>query len=178
MSLKYMLPLLLFGGIALALAVGLNLNPREIPSALIGKQVPEFELPPVEGRLLGLADEDLKIGEVTLVNVWASWCVPCRAEHPILMQIQEEELVTIHGLNYKDQPDQANIFLDELGDPYVRTGDDRNGRVGIDWGVYGVPETFIIDGEGRILLKHIGPMDAHDLETKIKPLLKKLAEQS
>ncbi len=178
MTAKSIFPLLLFGIIAIALYVGLGLNPREIPSVLIDKQVPEFTLPPVKGGELGLASADLKAGEPTMVNVFASWCVPCRAEHPFLMALADEGAIAIHGLNYKDKPDQARGFLDELGDPYQRTGDDRDGRVGIDWGVYGVPETFIVDGQGRIRLKHIGPITERAMEEQIRPLIKQLRQGS
>ena len=156
-------------------AVGLNLDPRRIPSPLIGKPVPEFSLPPVKGRTLGLSTADIK-GEVSLVNVFASWCVACRDEHPILMQLSRRGLVPIHGLNYKDAPDDAAAWLDSLGDPYTRTGADRDGRVGIEWGVYGVPETFVIDLDGRIAYKHIGPISPQALEETILPLVKKLQQ--
>ncbi|MFQ5533682.1 MAG: DsbE family thiol:disulfide interchange protein [Sphingomonadales bacterium] len=178
MTFKHALPLVLFVGIALALLVGLGLNPKEIPSVLIDKPAPEFALPPLEGGTLGLQTSDLRTGEVALVNVFASWCVPCRAEHPFLMRLKEEGLAEIHGLNYKDEPEQARRMLDELGDPYVRIGADRSGRVGIDWGVYGVPETFVIDGAGRIRLKHVGPMTEHDLNAKIRPLIEELRKGS
>lgn len=174
MRLGYLVPLLLFLLIGLALAAGLTLNPREIPSALIGKPVPEFDLPPVQGRDLGLSTADLKGGEASVVNVFASWCVPCRIEHPFLMALQREGLAPIHGLNYKDDPADVAKWLDQLGDPFTRTGADRNGRVGIDWGVYGVPETFVVDGEGQIRCKHVGPLTAWDMDNKIKPLLRDL----
>ncbi|MBC8267215.1 MAG: DsbE family thiol:disulfide interchange protein [Rhodospirillaceae bacterium] len=169
----FLLPLAAFAGIAVAFAIGLTLNPREIPSALIGKEVPEFELPPVQGRTLSLSDSDLK-GEVSLVNVFASWCVECKVEHPILMQLAREDLVPIHGLNYKDKPDDAANWLDTLGDPYTRTGADISGRVAIDWGVYGVPETFVVDQEGRIVYKHIGAMSRETINEKILPLIAQL----
>lgn len=156
-------------------AVGLNLDPRRIPSPLIGKPVPEFSLPPVKGRTLGLSTADIK-GEVSLVNVFASWCVACRDEHPILMQLSRRGIVPIHGLNYKDAPDDAAAWLDSLGDPYTRTGADRDGRVGIEWGVYGVPETFVIDLDGRIAYKHIGPISPQALEETILPLVEKLRQ--
>ena len=168
-----LLPLGLAIGIGAALYVGLSLNPREIPSALIGRPVPQFDLPPVQGRTLGLATEDLK-GEVSLVNVFASWCTACRYEHPLFMRLQAEGTVPIHGINYKDRPHDAAKWLDELGDPYTRTGADRDGRVSIDWGVYGVPETYVIDRDGRIAFKKIGPVDAHTLEREILPLVEEL----
>jgi len=171
-----MLPLSLFVGIALLLAIGLTMDPREVPSPLIGKPVPVFELPPVQGRKLGLVSGDLK-GQVSLVNVFASWCVACRQEHPLLMELSRQDYVPIHGLNYKDQQDDAAGWLGALGDPYTRTGADVNGRVGIDWGVYGVPETFVIDSNGNIAYKHIGPISEQDWEELIRPLVKKLKTQ-
>ena len=168
-----LIPLLIFAGLVAVFAIGLTLNPREIPSPLIGKPVPEFALPPVKGRTLGLASADLK-GEVSLVNVFASWCVACRDEHPIFLQLQREGFVALHGLNYKDRPEDAARWLDELGDPYTRTGADLDGRVGIDWGVYGVPETFVVDREGRIAYKHIGPVTQDVLQKKLRPLIANL----
>lgn len=165
-----LMPLLLFAGVVAVLAIGLTLNPREVPSPLIGKPVPEFALPAVKGRTLGLSGADLK-GEVSLVNVFASWCVACRDEHPILMNLRSEGFVPIHGLNYKDRPEDAARWLDTLGDPYTRTGADLDGRVGIDWGVYGVPETFVVDRDGRIAYKHIGPVTPEVLEQKLRPLI-------
>ena len=167
------LPLVVFAFLAVAFAIGLTLDPREIPSVLIGKKVPEFDLPPVQGRALGFSDKDLK-GEVSLVNVWASWCLACKQEHPILMDLAKRNVVPIHGLNYKDKPDEAQEWLDDLGDPYTRTGADIDGRVAIDWGVYGVPETFVIDDAGRIAYKHIGPMNIQSFEEKILPVIKEL----
>ncbi|HEU0199496.1 MAG TPA: DsbE family thiol:disulfide interchange protein [Burkholderiaceae bacterium] len=170
----FVVPLLFFAAIVVALAVGLTLNPREVPSPLIGKVVPEFALPPVKGRTLGLASRDLQ-GEVSLVNVFASWCVACRDEHPLFMQLRSRGgFVPIHGLNYKDRPDDAARWLDSLGDPYTRTGADLDGKVAIDWGVYGVPETFVIDRQGRIAYKHIGPVTPQVLETKLRPLIARL----
>ena len=168
-------PLAVFLVVGVFLAVGLTLNPREIPSPLIGKPVPEFSLPPVKGRTLGLSSADLK-GEVSLVNVFASWCVACREEHPILMQLGKSGIVPIHGLNYKDKPNDAQAWLDQLGDPYTRTGADISGRVAIDWGVYGVPETFVIDREGRIAHKHIGAITPEALRETIMPIIIKLQQ--
>ena len=148
-------------------------DPSEIPSVLIGKPVPEFELPAVQGRTLGLSSADLK-GEVSLVNVFASWCTACRYEHPLFMRLKAEGVVPIHGLNYRDAPDDAAKWLDTLGDPYTRTGADRNGRVSIEWGVYGVPETFVIDRQGRIVYKHIGPITPQVLDETLLPLIAKL----
>lgn len=169
-----LLPLAVFLALVVALAVGLTLNPREVPSPLIGKPVPAFDLPPVKGRTLGLSSADLGGGEVALVNVFASWCVACREEHPVLMDLKERGLVPIHGLNYKDQPDDAARWLAEWGDPYTRTGADEDGRVGIDWGVYGVPETFVIGPDGRIAYKHIGPITPEFVSEKLIPMIERL----
>lgn len=166
-------PLAVFAVIAVFLGVGLTLNPREIPSPLIGKPVPEFRLEPVKGRTLGLASSDLR-GEVSIVNVFASWCTACREEHPLWMQIKSEGSVPLHGLNYKDRPEDAARWLEELGDPFTRTGADLNGRVGIDWGVYGVPETFVVDKRGVIRHKVIGAVTRKSLDEKVLPLVRKL----
>ena len=171
------LPIAVFVVIAIALGVGLTMNPKEIPSALIGKPVPAFDLPPVQGRTLGLSNDDLK-GEVALVNVFASWCTACRTEHPLFMDLKEKGTVPLHGLNYKDKPAHADKWLTELGDPYVRTGADISGRVSIEWGVYGVPETFVVDHEGRIAYKHIGPVSREILDSTILPLVAELREKA
>lgn len=166
----FLVPLLAFGVLALVLGVGLSRDPREVPSPLIGKPAPQFELPAVKGRAQGLATRNLR-GEVSLVNVFASWCVACREEHPVLVALARRKLVPIHGLNYKDKPDDAAAWLDRWGDPYTRTGADIDGRVGIDWGVYGVPETFVIDPQGRIAYKHIGPMTEDFVHKKLVPMI-------
>ena len=166
-------PLILFMVLAVFLGIGLTLNPREVPSPLIGKAVPEFTLPPVEGRTMGLSSADLR-GEVSIVNVFASWCVACRDEHPLLMELKAQNVVPIHGIDYKDPPEKADAWLKELGDPYTRTGADISGRVGIDWGVYGVPETYVIDRNGRIVHKVIGPLTPQLLRDKILPLITEL----
>jgi cytochrome c biogenesis protein CcmG/thiol:disulfide interchange protein DsbE len=168
-------PLLVFLGLVVVFGIGLTLDPRKIPSPLIGKPVPVFDLPPVKGRALGLSSAGLK-GEVSLVNVFASWCTACREEHPLLMKLQRDGLIPIHGLNYKDKPEDASKWLNELGDPYTRTGADLNGRVGIEWGVYGVPETFVIDRDGRIAYKHIGALTQDALRKKIIPLISALRQ--
>lgn len=169
----FMVPVVLFLVLAVALAWGLTRDPRELPSALIGKPVPDFSLPPVQGRTLGLSSADLK-GEVSLVNVFASWCTACREEHPLFMQLKADDVVPIHGLNHRDRPEDAARWLDDLGDPYTRTGADLNGRVSIDWGVYGVPETFVVGKDGRIAYKHIGAVTSEVLQTKILPLVESL----
>lgn len=168
------LPMLLFLALVTLLALGLGRDPRLVPSPLIGKPVPEFALAPMQGRTAGLASADL-YGQVSLVNVFASWCAACRDEHPLLMALAAENEIPIHGLNYKDRPEDAATWLDALGDPYTRTGADLDGRVGIDWGVYGVPETFLIDAQGRIVFKQIGPISADLLAQKILPLARSLA---
>jgi cytochrome c biogenesis protein CcmG/thiol:disulfide interchange protein DsbE len=172
-ALIFAVPLLVFGALTAFLAMGLRLDPREVPSPLIGKPVPDFDLPPVKGRALGLSSGDLK-GEVSLVNVFASWCVACREEHPLLMDLHKRGVVPVHGLDYKDKPDDAASWLAEMGDPYTRTGADLDGRVAIDWGVYGVPETFVIGRDGRIAYKHIGPITPRVLSDKLLPLIEQL----
>ncbi len=169
--LAMLLPLLIFAVIGGLLLWGLLQKTEEFASTLIGAPVPEFELPAIEGREPGLKAANLK-GEVSLVNVFASWCVACRVEHPLLMELKKSGVLTVHGLNYKDEPAAARAWLRRFGDPYSRVGADRNGRVGIDFGVYGVPESFLIDREGRIVCKHIGAIDRkRDWEGKLKPAL-------
>jgi cytochrome c biogenesis protein CcmG/thiol:disulfide interchange protein DsbE len=144
-----------------------------LPSAMVDKSVPEFTLPPVLGRDDGLSTNDL-IGHVSLVNVFASWCVPCRAEHPLFIELSENGEVPLYGINYKDPPEQAGAWLDELGDPYTRIGADSNGRVGIEWGVYGVPETYVIAADGSIAYRHVGPITRTVLQDTIMPLVRGL----
>jgi cytochrome c biogenesis protein CcmG/thiol:disulfide interchange protein DsbE len=168
-----LVPLIGFAALVGAFAARLGSDPSLVPSPLIGKSAPEFSLPAVKGRQLGLSSANLK-GEVSLVNVFASWCVACREEHPVLMQLKAGGTVPIHGLNYKDKPDDAASWLDTMGDPYTRTGADIDGRVGIDWGVYGVPETFVVDAGGRIAFKQIGPVSPEILDRTILPLIAKL----
>lgn len=168
-------------GIALLLGLafwwGLQNNDDRLPSALLGQPVPEFALPPVGGQGEGLSSADLQ-GQVSLVNVWASWCAPCRQEMPLLQDLAQAGTVAIYGINYKDDPAAARSFLDELGDPYTRMGADANGRVSLDWGVYGVPETFIIGADGRIAYKHIGPFDERSLQEDILPVVARLKAEA
>ncbi|WP_416899387.1 MAG: DsbE family thiol:disulfide interchange protein [Minwuia sp.] len=167
-------PVGVFAVIGFFLYQGLSLNPQSIPSVLIDKPAPEFELPPLPGKgSEGFARSDLT-GEPKLVNVFASWCVACRVEHPLLMEMQKQGVVPIYGLNYKDAPAEAVGWLNRFGDPYDRIGMDRNGRVGIDFGVYGVPETFVIDGNGTIVHKVIGPITPQILKDELMPLLAEL----
>lgn len=169
-------PLAVFLVIAVFLAIGLKLDPRKIPSPLIGKIVPQFDLPAVQGRTAGLSSENLR-GEVSLVNVFASWCTACRQEHPLLLELSRQGVVPIHGLNYKDKPRDAENWLTALGDPYARTGADITGRVAIDWGVYGVPETFVVDRQGKIAYKQVGPISEADWRETLLPLIEKLNRQ-
>jgi cytochrome c biogenesis protein CcmG/thiol:disulfide interchange protein DsbE len=171
----FVAPALAFAAIAVAFYFGLSRDPSVLPSALISKPVPEFSLPPVKGRTLGLSSADLE-GEVSLVNVFASWCTACRYEHPLFMRLKAQGVLPIHGLNYKDKPDDAAKWLDTLGDPYTRTGADRDGRVSIDWGVYGVPETYVIGRDGRIAYKQVGPVTAELLDETILPLIERLRQ--
>jgi cytochrome c biogenesis protein CcmG/thiol:disulfide interchange protein DsbE len=171
---KFLLPLAAFALLGVLLFRGLYLNSRDIPSAKIGQPVPTFDLPPIDPRVPGVASSDLTKGQVVLVNVFASWCVACREEHPLLLELKRQGTVPIYGLNYKDDPKDAAAWLDRLGDPYTRIGADRSGRVGLDWGVYGVPETYVIGKDGRIAYKQIGPITPAALRDTILPLVQKL----
>ena len=173
----YLLPIAICFAVGVFLYLGLHRDPTLVPSPLVGKPVPQFALDPVKGRELGLSSQDLR-GEVSLVNVFASWCVACRQEHPLLLALEHEGVIPIHGLNYKDTPDAAAAWLDALGDPYTRTGADLDGRTGLDWGVYGVPETFVVDRDGRIAYKHIGPVTPRVLDETILPLVRDLGARS
>ena len=144
----------------------------QLPSAMIDKPAPQFDLPPIQGRTDGFKTDDLK-GRVALVNVWASWCPPCRVEHPVLMTLAKDG-VPIYGINIKDRPEDALRFLDTLGNPFARIGADTSGRTSIDWGVYGYPETFIVDASGRIRYRHVGPIGPGQLESIIRPMIRKV----
>ena len=173
-QLLFIVPLLLFFGLAAALFAGLGRDPHAVPSALIDKPVPDFALPALLDDRPGLATADLK-GRVALVHVFASWCVPCRLEHPLLMRLAKQG-VEFDGINYKDKPEDARLWLTDLGDPYKRIGADVAGAVGIDWGVYGVPETFVIDRAGIIRYKQVGPLSADVIKDTIMPLMSRLAK--
>lgn len=175
--LLYAAPMVAFAGAAGLFASRLGVDPDRIPSALVGKPVPTFSLPPVPGRKLGLSSGDL-YGEVSLVNVFASWCVACREEHPLLMRLFREKVVAIHGIDYKDDPGDGARWLGAMGDPYTRTGVDRNGRVGIEWGVYGVPETFVVGSDGVIAYKQIGVLTEESLNQTILPMISRLRRRS
>lgn len=168
----FFVPLALFAVVAGYFAFGLTRDPSTLPSALIDKPAPDFALPPLLPDKPGLASADLK-GAPALVNVWASWCVPCRAEHPVLMGLGRE--VPVFGINYKDKPEDARRFLTELGDPYRRIGADPSGRVAIDWGVYGVPETYLVDAGGRVRYRHVGPLTEKVVAETIRPMIRSMA---
>ncbi len=172
---RYLIPLAVFIVLVVFLGIGLGLNPREVPSPLIGKPAPVFKLAQLHesGQVLG--KEDL-LGQVWLLNVWASWCVSCREEHPVLIEFAKRNLVPIYGLNYKDKRDDALAWLNRFGDPYKASIVDADGRVGIDYGVYGVPETFVIDKAGLVRYKQIGPVTPDALKNKILPLLQRLQQ--
>jgi len=175
--LKFIIPLVLFIVLAVFLAMGLKLNPRDIPSPFIDKPAPAFSAPKLTAPAEKLSTQDLK-GQVWLFNVWASWCVSCREEHPILNQFSKQHAAVIVGLNYKDEPDAAKKWLDTLGNPYDVSIMDQDGRIGIDFGVYGVPETFVIDKKGVIRYKHTGPVSADDVKKIFIPLITKLQAES
>ncbi len=154
-----LLPVLIFAGLAVLLFKGLSGDPSTLPSTLINRPVPEFKLPAVAGLdRPGLSSEDLRKGKVTIVNIWASWCGPCRAEHPVLMELAKRDDIVLVGINNKDDAANAARFLGALGQPFSAIGADTTGRVTIDWGGYGVPETFIVDGNGIIRYKHVGQL--------------------
>ena len=170
---KYLLPLLLFIALSVFLAIGLKLNPRDIPSPLLDKPAPAFNLPILATPSQSLSQADLK-GKVWLLNVWASWCVSCREEHPLLIELAKQNRVMLVGLNYKDELQAANLWLSKQGNPYNVSVMDSDGRTGIDYGVYGVPETFVIDKAGIVRYKQIGPVTPDALQNKILPLVKQL----
>ncbi|MCZ0737201.1 DsbE family thiol:disulfide interchange protein [Phreatobacter sp. AB_2022a] len=162
-------PLAVFIALAALFLIGLQGDPQKLPSALIGKPVPDFSLSALEGiDRPGLATADLS-GAVTVVNVFASWCIPCHEEHPQLVELARDSRIRMAGINQKDQPENARRFLERNGNPYQRIGVDPNGRAAIEWGVYGVPETFIVGRDGRILYKHVGPITPQILTARIKP---------
>jgi cytochrome c biogenesis protein CcmG/thiol:disulfide interchange protein DsbE len=174
-----LLPLALFLALAVLFLYRLGAgDPSRLPSALIGRPVPTVDLPPIAGLMrdsapvAGLANSDFH-GAVTLVNVWASWCVPCHDEAPILMKMAQDQRLRIVGINYKDQPENARRFLGRYGNPFAAVGADPNGRASIDWGVYGVPETFVVGRDGRIAFKLVGPITPQNLEAQLKPAIEK-----
>jgi len=179
------LPLAVF--LALATLFGFALfggDPSKLPSALIGKPAPQTSFPPLDGLLAngqpvpGFSTADLARGEVTVVNFWASWCVPCVQEHPLLAELRQRTGVAIFGVNYKDQPEAARRFIGRYGNPFSRLGVDANGRGAIEWGVYGMPETFVVDGSGRIAFKHVGPISKASLEERMIPAIEKARQKA
>ena len=170
---RYLLPLALFLVLAGFLAVGLKLDPREVPSPLVGKPAPDFKAPTLARPEATIARADMA-GKVWMLNVWASWCGACRDEHPVLVDFAKRGVAPIYGLNYKDQRADGLGWLQKFGNPYTDSIFDADGRIGIDYGVYGVPETFVIDKQGVIRYKHIGPVTPEVVRTKLEPLLKQL----
>ena len=171
--LKFGIPLAVFAALVAFFAVGLTRDPREVPSPFIGKPAPAFRLQQLHQEKLAFAPEEMK-GKVWLLNVWASWCASCRVEHPLLVEMARNKVVPIVGLNYKDKREDGLQWLARYGDPYTLSVSDLDGRVGIDFGVYGAPETFVIDKQGVIRYKQVGPITAEALERKILPLLRQL----
>ena len=174
--LRYLIPLGLFVILVIFLAIGLTRDPNELPSALLDKPAPTFRLPQLKEPEKTFSAEDMR-GKVWMLNVWASWCVACRDEHPYLFEYQKSGAVPIYGLNYKDRREDAIAWLGELGDPYVASAVDLDGRVGIDYGVYGAPETYVIDQAGMIRYKHVGPISPDVWSQKILPLVHELNRQ-
>jgi cytochrome c biogenesis protein CcmG/thiol:disulfide interchange protein DsbE len=173
MKTKFLIPLLLFVVLVVFLAVGLNRDPHEVPSPLINKPAPAFDIPQLAQENKTFSPESMK-GQVWILNVWASWCVACREEHPVLVELANSQQAPVIGLDYKDKREDALAMLAKQGNPYVLSAFDANGRVGIDYGVYGVPETYVIDRAGIIRFKHIGPITPAVLNEKIYPLLSEL----
>ena len=174
---KNSLPLIIFILLVILLAVGLKLDPREVPSPYIGKPAPSFNLPRLYKPNTMISPEEMK-GQVWLLSVWASWCGACRAEHSVINRLVRNHHIKIIGLNYKDNNYEAKQWLNELGNPYASVAIDRNGRTGIDWGVYGVPETFVVDKQGVIRYKNIGPVSQDDVDNTLIPLITQLQQET
>ncbi len=170
---RYLIPLVLFVILVIFLAIGLGRDPHEVPSPLIGKAAPTFQLPQLKDPGKSFSAQQMR-GKVWLLNVWASWCVSCREEHPLLLDYARSAAVPIYGLNYKDKREDALEWLEQLGDPYVLSAADEDGRVAIDYGVYGAPETYLIDRDGVIRFKQVGAVTPEVWERKILPLVKDL----
>jgi cytochrome c biogenesis protein CcmG/thiol:disulfide interchange protein DsbE len=173
---RFIWPFVIFIVLAGFLYVGLHLDPREVPSPLVGKPAPAFTLPQLHEPSKQFSTADMK-GKVWLLNVWASWCVSCREEHPLLLELSRQHVVPIYGLDYKDKRADAEAVLSDMGDPYVLSMSDVDGRIGIDYGVYGVPETYVIDKQGVIQYKQIGPVTPQNLREKILPLVAELEKK-
>lgn len=172
---RYLLPLGIFAGLVLIFIYGLQHDPRLVPSPLINKPAPTFNLPTLHSPNINIHLDDLK-GKVSLLNVWASWCVACREEHPLLVKTSQTNALNLYGLNYKDTREDALRWLNKLGNPYIESAFDQAGTIGIDYGVYGVPETFVLDKNGIIRYKHIGPLNKQDIDDIILPLVKQLEQ--
>jgi len=180
MNLLKLAPVLIFAAVVAMFSMALMIgDPRKLPSTLIGKPVPQSSFPAVEGLLKlekpvpGFSHKDLAKGKITVVNFWASWCVACVAEHPFLEELAKTAKVPIYGVDYKDQPTAARRYLGRMGNPYAFVGADRNGRNAIDWGVYGMPESYIVNGKGKIIYKHIGPIGETDIKKIFLPIINK-----
>ena len=176
MKARFLIPLVAFLALLGLFYAGLSLNPREVPSPLINKPAPEYTLPRLHVANTQMGSEDLR-GQVYMFNVWASWCVACRQEHPLLVELSKQQLLPIIGLNYKDENAAAMNWLSQLGDPYSASLVDADGRVGIDWGVYGVPETFLVDKKGVIRYKQIGPITPQAWQQEMLPLIQQLQQE-
>ncbi len=177
MKTKHLIPFFIFMLLVVLLWAGLSLNPREVPSPLIGKPSPEFMLPKLFDSSESFSPKDMQ-GKVWLLNIWASWCASCRAEHKVVTRLANRIDIDIVGLNYKDEQQDAKDWLKQFGNPYLLSVMDRDGRVGIDWGVYGVPETFVIDKKGMIRYKQIGPLTQQAVEETVLPLINQLKGES
>ncbi len=173
---RFLIPLILFIVMVGFLAVGLKLDPREVPSPFIGKPTPAFNLPQLADPNKNFGNADLR-GQVSLLNVWASWCVSCRQEHPLLLKLAKQNILPIYGLDYKDEREAGMDWLNRLGNPYTVSVFDADGKVGIDWGVYGVPETFVIDKQGVVRHKHTGPITEESWQKTLLPLILQLQKE-
>lgn len=172
---RYLIPLGIFLVLVVFLAIGLGRDPHEVPSPLMNKPAPDFELAQLQDPTQTFSAQQMR-GKVWMLNVWASWCVSCREEHPLLVELSKTGAVAIYGLNYKDKRDDGLAWLEEFGNPYVVSASDTTGRVGIDYGVYGVPETYLIDKSGVIRFKQIGPVTPEVIKDKILPLVSELSK--
>ena len=173
---RFFIPVLVFMAVAVFFAIGLSLDPSKLPSALIDQPAPVFDLPGIEGVAReGFSSNDLG-GRVVLVNIFASWCLPCLAEHPQITALSRDHKIPVFAINKKDKPGNAAKWLEKNGNPYPRIGADNSGRVSVDWGVYGVPETFIVDKQKRIRYRHVGPIMPHDMKETILPLVEELSQ--
>jgi cytochrome c biogenesis protein CcmG, thiol:disulfide interchange protein DsbE len=168
-----LLPLVALAGLIAVFALNIDRNPSYVQSVLIDRPAPQFSLAPVPGIPVPGVDTASLKGQVTVVNVFASWCIPCRDEHPLLVALKEQTGVRLVGINQKDAPENARAFLAELGNPYDAIGADSDGRVSIDWGVYGVPETFVVDADGIVRFKHIGPINPQSLRDEVMPAIER-----